>query len=71
MINREQIEQRHAELVAARQTNTTHIAQLRAALMQAEQQDYGFAIAIGELERLLPDLAAPPVAGADPNALQP
>lgn len=50
---------RHAELVAARHANATRIQQLRGALAQAEQQDYGLAIALGELERLLPELSAP------------
>lgn len=55
----ETIRQRHAELVAARHANATRIQQLRGALAQAEQQDYGLAIALGELERLLPELSAP------------
>jgi len=55
----ERIRHRHAELVAARQAHHAHLAQLRAALATAIQADYGFATAIGELERLLPDLTTP------------
>jgi hypothetical protein len=52
---------RHAQLVAARHANAIRIQQLRGALAQAEQQDYGLAIALGELERLLPELSARPI----------
>lgn len=44
---------RHAELVAARERNAAKLRELRAALAQAERDDYAFAAVVGELERLL------------------
>lgn len=51
---------RHAELVAARETNATRIRELRQALTQAERDDYAFAAVIGELERLIAQLPPGP-----------
>lgn len=44
---------RHGELVAAREQNSRHILELRGLLAQAEQADYGYSVALGEIERLL------------------
>ena len=73
-IMHDHITTRHAQLVAARHANAIRIQQLRGALAQAEQQDYGLAIALGEIERLLPELSAPaPAPNSDEasDAVQP
>lgn len=58
---------RHAELVAARERNAAQLRELRAALAQAERDDYAFAAVIGELERLLAQPAAPAPATPAPK----
>lgn len=57
---------RRAELVAAREQNGQRQAELRAALMQAERNDYAYAAAIGEIERLLEQSAPAQPAEAPP-----
>jgi hypothetical protein len=60
---------RHAELVAAREQNSRHILELRGLLAQAEQADYGYSVALGEIERLLAQLdAAQPAPTDTPDA---
>ena len=51
---------RHAELVAARERNAAKLRELRAALAQAERDDYAFAAVVGELERLLAQMPPGP-----------
>lgn len=60
---------RHAELVAAREQNSQRILELRGLLAQVEHADYGYSVALGEIERLLAQLdAAQPAPTDTPDA---
>lgn len=58
---------RRAELVAAREQNGRRQAELRAALDIAARDDYAYAAAIGEIERLLEQSAPAPAATPAPK----
>lgn len=50
---REILKARHAELVAERERNGEQMIAVRSALAKLERTDYGYGIALGEIERLL------------------